>query len=304
MRLVLRVFLVAVVALAFAEGALRIASSFASGRSVATGGSNGRETILCVGDSHTYGAMVEEGEAYPGQLEHFLNELEPGRYEVVNLGIPGHNTAQVLQRLPDQIASFAPSIIIVWAGVNDGWNKTSTIDQSSSPLDSLESLVMSLKLVKFFRVWSHDRKIDAALKRPIFELDGTQGRRVVGLGYSERYDIERYAEKRTEDKEIAARLRRNYRQIERLAREAGARALFIAYPLDKIRPFRQPNRAMREAGVPLFESFETVWPLPKKQKEFLWAGHPNKFMYQAIARDLASRIARDDQQHSRAPAAR
>lgn len=42
-------------------------------------------SILCVGDSHTYGAEVSADEAYPGRLQVELDAVAPGHHRVVNL---------------------------------------------------------------------------------------------------------------------------------------------------------------------------------------------------------------------------
>jgi len=83
MRLFSRALAVVVIAALFAEGLLQLASAFSVGRSI--GELDGREVVLCVGDSHTYGVMVEEAEAYPARLDRFLDEQVPGRFAVVNL---------------------------------------------------------------------------------------------------------------------------------------------------------------------------------------------------------------------------
>ncbi len=76
----------------------------------------GKVTILCVGDSHTFGGGVTPAQAYPGRLSAELDAVAPGYYRVVNLGFPGFNTTQVRNRLPDQIRRYRPAMILVWVG--------------------------------------------------------------------------------------------------------------------------------------------------------------------------------------------
>ena len=78
--------------LALAAGAelvLQVAARFVGDRAETSGG--GRATIVCVGDSHTYGAAVAPEEASPSRLQVELYAAAPGTYRVINLGIPGHN---------------------------------------------------------------------------------------------------------------------------------------------------------------------------------------------------------------------
>ena len=77
----------------------------------------GKVTILCVGDSHTFGGGMKPGHAYPGRLSAQLNAVAPGYFRVVNLGIPAFNTTQVRNRLPDQILRYRPAMVLVWVGV-------------------------------------------------------------------------------------------------------------------------------------------------------------------------------------------
>ena len=89
-----------------------------------------RIRILAVGDSHTYGGSVDPSDTYPAQLQKFLNQEAPGVYSVLNVGIPGMNTAQVLNRLPVNLARWQPDILILWCGVNNTWNNTERYTES------------------------------------------------------------------------------------------------------------------------------------------------------------------------------
>jgi lysophospholipase L1-like esterase len=72
-------------------------------------------TILCVGDSHTFGAPLPAQDAYPAQLSERMNALRTERrVRVVNLGIPGQNSAMVANRLEKQINYYRPDLVIVW----------------------------------------------------------------------------------------------------------------------------------------------------------------------------------------------
>jgi len=84
-------------------------------------------TILCVGDSHTYGLPLPEDESYPAQLEVALRALHPEQpFRVVNLGVPSLNSTFVANRLERQIFQLEPQLVIVWVGVNNLWNVVET----------------------------------------------------------------------------------------------------------------------------------------------------------------------------------
>ena len=61
--------------------------------------------------------------SYPGHLQRILNEKVPNRkFEVVNLGIPGINSSQVLNRFRNYLSKYNPDLVIVMIGINDSWN--------------------------------------------------------------------------------------------------------------------------------------------------------------------------------------
>ena len=107
------------------EAALQVGSRFVSDR-----GAEWREgaqyRVLSVGDSHTYGAFVARDQSYPAHLQQQLDRIEPGRYSVLNRGIPGMSTAQVRNRLPLLLTRYQPDLVILWAGVNNSWNTAET----------------------------------------------------------------------------------------------------------------------------------------------------------------------------------
>jgi lysophospholipase L1-like esterase len=84
----------------------------------------GDRVVLCVGDSHTYGAPLPREDAYPFQLQERLAQLSPDPpWKVINRGIPGMNSAQVAALLEGWLRSDRPRIVVVWVGANNWWNR-------------------------------------------------------------------------------------------------------------------------------------------------------------------------------------
>lgn len=79
-------------------------------------------TLLCVGDSYTYGAGAPPAASYPAQLEKLLRARSTGDVTVINAGLPAANTAQLLQNLPGLLARHKPRAVLVLAGGANGWN--------------------------------------------------------------------------------------------------------------------------------------------------------------------------------------
>ena len=75
-------------------------------------------TVLCVGDSFTYGMGAPRGESYPDHLQEMLRPT----VRVVNRGWPGANSALMAAYLPAWLAEEEPDLVLVMAGINNKHN--------------------------------------------------------------------------------------------------------------------------------------------------------------------------------------
>jgi len=74
-------------------------------------------TILCVGDSETFGIGAPRIQSYPAQLQRFLNTgALQNKFNVINRGRPGQNSAQLLMRLEEYLREIRPDIVTVLIG--------------------------------------------------------------------------------------------------------------------------------------------------------------------------------------------
>jgi acyl-CoA thioesterase-1 len=76
--------------------------------------------ILAIGDSLTAGYGLQREQAYPALLAEKLAS-EGYRYEVVDSGISGETSAQLLARLDWVLEGISPSVVIVEIGANDAF---------------------------------------------------------------------------------------------------------------------------------------------------------------------------------------
>lgn len=97
-----------------------------------------RGTIVAVGDSLTAGFGVAEGEAYPALLERKLRDAGYG-YRVINAGVNGEKSGEVLGRL-DSIIDQLPDIVILQTGTNDGLRGLSPLDMKRNIHDIVRAL--------------------------------------------------------------------------------------------------------------------------------------------------------------------
>ena len=77
-------------------------------------------TIVCFGDSLTYGTGAHDGSEYPARLSDMLGK------EVVNAGVSGDTTARALSRLERDVLSQSPGLVLITLGGNDLKNGVST----------------------------------------------------------------------------------------------------------------------------------------------------------------------------------
>ncbi|WP_326539563.1 GDSL-type esterase/lipase family protein [Pseudorhodoferax sp.] len=70
-------------------------------------------TVLALGDSLTFGTGTTPESAYPAVLAALSG------WQVVNAGVPGDTSAQVLERLPALLQEHRPALVLLGAGGND-----------------------------------------------------------------------------------------------------------------------------------------------------------------------------------------
>jgi len=107
------------------EISLRIVGSIYANLSESDKGNIGdaAKTILCIGDSVTFGIGAPGDLSYPAQLQKLLNESNPeSKYSVINRGWPAQNTAQILMRLKKWLQEFKPDIVTILIGAQNQAN--------------------------------------------------------------------------------------------------------------------------------------------------------------------------------------
>lgn len=281
-----------------AEAALWIASGFAPDRSGAWR-SGARVRILCVGDSHTFGAGVGVEESYPVQLQALLDEREAGRFSVINLGTPGMSTTQVQERLPLQIARYRPDLVILWAGVNNVWNLPAAGERQGS---RLEALALRSRLYRLVRVAVHDASVERAAADT--RADGRHQLRHVencrgdDCDFKARYrlthggvvDVITHHQSRERDPDgQERRTADDIRAMQRLLEDAGVGFVLVRYPTEA-GPFGAANAGIDAAGgeldIPVADSRRALERVPPDRVEWLHGLHPNGALYREVAIEL------------------
>jgi lysophospholipase L1-like esterase len=256
--------------------------------------------ILCLGDSHTYGVLIDEEDSYPARLQLKLDRSAPGRYAVINLGLPGMSTTQVRNRLDDNLSRFQPDLVILWVGVNDRWNLAETDLDAASWWDRLDAAAGHSRVYRMLRVWRHDRELERGLaqlktdgrrqetEKQNWKRPGDDATLVMkhdrGASPVEWRHGEPFAPGPAEERVFAG-----LRDIaERLAAD-GIPLLLVRYPLN-VGGFGSANRALDRVaaafGLTAADAAAAMKRVPSQELEWLWGAHPNEPVYDELASDL------------------
>ncbi|HUT03286.1 MAG TPA: SGNH/GDSL hydrolase family protein [bacterium] len=86
--------------------------------------------VLCLGDSTTYGVMVDQGQIYSSVLEKQLEKiLAPRTVETINAGVPGYSSVQVSLYFSKRCLQLDPDLVTLCVGINDAFAIPNLCDQ-------------------------------------------------------------------------------------------------------------------------------------------------------------------------------
>lgn len=111
---------------------------------------NAESIILCLGDSSTFGigARNINKYSYPAQLQKILDEKHSDkRFKVINQGVPGINSSQLLHRFSSNLLKYKPDTVIVQVGENDYWNLEESNIADYYNVGFLKKLMLSTELI-------------------------------------------------------------------------------------------------------------------------------------------------------------
>jgi lysophospholipase L1-like esterase len=238
-------------------------------------------TVLCLGDSTTEGLTVEKQYSYPNQLQVLLDKNAPRKkYRVVNLGLSGINSSQLLNRYEKNIQKYRPDLIVMQVGINDPWNMNESniwrFDQSS-PWSQFK-----LKTDIFFsrfRVYQFIKLLGISYKEArTTDLDDKK------QSLAKSFEVS--PEKR---KQLYALYVYNFGEMVRLAKKFNVPIFFQTYQKEGIGgPRELIDKAYKELAVPIVDN-ESVFNL------IMWQGqkviskdnfHPNETGYLVIAKNV------------------
>jgi lysophospholipase L1-like esterase len=80
---------------------------------------SGERRVICAGDSCTFGWEVGDGDTYPALLQKGLERSSREPVTVINAGVPGYSSWQVLTWCREELFSLNPDVLILYVGWND-----------------------------------------------------------------------------------------------------------------------------------------------------------------------------------------
>ncbi|MCL4234586.1 MAG: hypothetical protein KJ042_08710 [Deltaproteobacteria bacterium] len=111
-------------------------------------------TVLCVGDSFTWGGAGTPDETYPAYLAKILNAAGgPVRWRVINRGICESNTSRHRQEIEGWLREYKPDVVVLLAGSANRfnpWDYDLWADRSAG--HALASWFAHLRIVKVARI--------------------------------------------------------------------------------------------------------------------------------------------------------
>lgn len=111
--------------------------------------------ILCMGDSFTFGIGASEEGDYPCQLERLLNSKIGNRhFTIVNRGIGGYNTSQILNDFPAWEDEIKPDLVVVMAGGANAWNYWGyhAYKRGNSVLSRMQDQLYRIRIFKLIKL--------------------------------------------------------------------------------------------------------------------------------------------------------
>lgn len=256
--------------------------------------------ILCVGDSHTWGL----GFGYPRRMAKVLADRSD-RYRVVNLGVPGSNTAQVRERIEGYLDRFQPAVVVFWVGINNRWNFASRETWEESGIDPgswFDALLAQSKVVKFLRVWREQSDLQEAYaesevyvkpEKEYTEEGGPKHRQVVFGKEDEFVPVRGPNDERLSPEEHRRVTADDLEWIIERVHERGIPAIVVDYPLPdegSVAAKTGIREAAKRTGAPFVSSGEAVQKLKEHfaslEKEtpplFDKSVHPTQIVYNEV----------------------
>lgn len=129
---------------------------------------DGTVRILCIGDSNTFGIGVFRELTFSHRLSRWAAGGKGGKIEVLNCGVPGFSSFQMLQLIRTRALNWQPDVVIVYAGA---WNDyTPAIGAGDVKLHSFiqstrSGSLLRLEIIRMFGSFMGGASVERAASR-------------------------------------------------------------------------------------------------------------------------------------------
>ncbi|MFH2137587.1 MAG: GDSL-type esterase/lipase family protein [Candidatus Omnitrophota bacterium] len=121
-------------------------------------------TIICLGDSFTYGTGAGPENSWPVQLEYILNRNKKEKsFRVLNLGYPDFTSAMALRKFKESFPVLNPDMVVIMIGRSDAWSLPEKMANGPDFFSQVTSVYLKLKTVKLIKIISEN--IKGAIKK-------------------------------------------------------------------------------------------------------------------------------------------
>jgi lysophospholipase L1-like esterase len=115
---------------------------------------SGKQTILCLGDSVTYGYGVDDTHTYPAELQRALDHEYPGRFAVLNGGVDAYPIPFMTQKfLYLWNKGIHPDVVVIGYSFNEGW-LGHLVDSDAKTKDKFASVVRLKNQIRSFGMYN------------------------------------------------------------------------------------------------------------------------------------------------------
>jgi len=269
------------------QGTVRINRMGLREREIAAAPLPGTFRLLCLGDSVTFGYLVEAEEAWPRRLEVALQGAATEPAQTINAGVPGYSPFQELDWLREQGWAYGPDGIVVGFVLNDVVERYLTLaayggDSTVLGVDTTVTLNPLLRLVR-----------RSALHGTLTRLRRVQARR------REEYSVRRLFDEPLSEP-VASAWSATEQELAQLAGEAAGRGvplLLVLFPfrfqIEERLPARPQERLMawaRQHRIAALDLTPVFAPLGRAG--LLDQDHPTAAGHEAAAQAIATEILR------------
>lgn len=236
---------------------------------------SGVPRILCLGSSTTEGGNSSgRPGTYPFQLEEVLQQRTGRDFEVMNAGVSGWTTAEILVSWFLTLKDFRPDVVVLHEGANDLWprflaNFEPDYSHWRKPVQIPRLTVIEHFLVSWSRLYLHLRMRGGKVPDMVELTSESNGPR------------EPEIEQGTLPRETSLPFRRNVLEIAHSAQESGCTVVLMTMPQNPnanvseswrygVRENNQTLRELaREQGCLLADAEEVFGARPQLAAEFL-----------------------------------